>query len=197
MLHIWLASFARHSHNFYRRFYEFLAGRRSWRGSFQEVYTPQTYSNSPLSTLNFAIINSLILHDHSTSFQHYFPLSFSPTDSLQGYHEKRLLNHLLNNYNLLERPVANESDPLEVRFGLTLQQIIDVVSTKCCRVINFNFRFGFFVHYWLFSFYQFGNFTFPLQLMTINFSFNLLTHHTKIKVHTFVNKTCWRTTHHK
>lgn len=50
------------------------------------------------------------------------------SDSLQGYHEKRLLNHLLNNYNLLERPVANESDPLEVRFGLTLQQIIDVVS---------------------------------------------------------------------
>ena len=49
------------------------------------------------------------------------------TDSLQGYHEKRLLNNLLNNYNLLERPVANESDPLEVRFGLTLQQIIDVV----------------------------------------------------------------------
>lgn len=52
----------------------------------------------------------------------------SSTDSLQGYHEKKLLNHLLNNYNLLERPVANESDPLEVRFGLTLQQIIDVVS---------------------------------------------------------------------
>lgn len=69
-------------------------------------------------------------------------LSF--TDSLQGYHEKRLLNHLLNNYNLLERPVANESDPLEVRFGLTLQQIIDVVSNTlgnslisiCCY--NFN-----------------------------------------------------------
>jgi len=50
------------------------------------------------------------------------------SDSLQGYHEKRLLNTLLNNYNLLERPVANESEPLEVRFGLTLQQIIDVVS---------------------------------------------------------------------
>lgn len=53
---------------------------------------------------------------------------FTITDSLQGYHEKRLLNHLLNNYNLLERPVANESEPLEVKFGLTLQQIIDVVS---------------------------------------------------------------------
>lgn len=55
-------------------------------------------------------------------------ISYRISESLQGQHEKRLLNHLLNNYNLLERPVANESDPLEVRFGLTLQQIIDVVS---------------------------------------------------------------------
>uniref|UniRef100_A0A336LZY8 CSON009232 protein n=1 Tax=Culicoides sonorensis TaxID=179676 RepID=A0A336LZY8_CULSO len=48
------------------------------------------------------------------------------SDSLQGYHEKRLLNHLLATYNSLERPVANESESLEVKFGLTLQQIIDV-----------------------------------------------------------------------
>uniref|UniRef100_A0A182MHR2 Neurotransmitter-gated ion-channel ligand-binding domain-containing protein n=1 Tax=Anopheles culicifacies TaxID=139723 RepID=A0A182MHR2_9DIPT len=47
-------------------------------------------------------------------------------DSFQGPHEKRLLNNLLATYNTLERPVANESDPLEVKFGLTLQQIIDV-----------------------------------------------------------------------
>nr|AWX65634.1 nicotinic acetylcholine receptor alpha 6 subunit [Laodelphax striatellus] len=48
--------------------------------------------------------------------------------SMQGPHEKRLLNHLLNmdTYNTLERPVANESEALEVKFGLTLQQIIDV-----------------------------------------------------------------------
>nr|XP_032528401.1 neuronal acetylcholine receptor subunit alpha-7 isoform X4 [Danaus plexippus plexippus] len=46
--------------------------------------------------------------------------------SEQGPHEKRLLNALLNSYNTLERPVANESEPLEVKFGLTLQQIIDV-----------------------------------------------------------------------
>lgn len=50
------------------------------------------------------------------------------TESFQGPHEKRLLNHLLASYNTLERPVANESEPLEVKFGLTLQQIIDVVS---------------------------------------------------------------------
>jgi hypothetical protein len=29
---------------------------------------------------------------------------------------------------VLERPVANESDPLQLSFGLTLMQIIDVVS---------------------------------------------------------------------
>ncbi|CRK93340.1 CLUMA_CG006881, isoform A [Clunio marinus] len=57
-------------------------------------------------------------------------------DSLQGYHEKRLLNNLLNNYNLLERPVAYESDPLEVRFGLTLQQIIDVDEKNQLLITN-------------------------------------------------------------
>ncbi|XP_065337703.1 neuronal acetylcholine receptor subunit alpha-7 isoform X8 [Cloeon dipterum] len=49
-----------------------------------------------------------------------------PKESLQGPHERRLLNDLLAAYNTLERPVANESEPLEVKFGLTLQQIIDV-----------------------------------------------------------------------
>ncbi|EFN79155.1 Neuronal acetylcholine receptor subunit alpha-7 [Harpegnathos saltator] len=44
-----------------------------------------------------------------------------------GYHEKRLLNDLLDAYNVLERPVGNESDPLVLSFGLTLMQIIDVL----------------------------------------------------------------------
>lgn len=48
-----------------------------------------------------------------------------------GYHEKRLLHQLLDAYNVLERPVVNESDPLQLSFGLTLMQIIDVVSTNC------------------------------------------------------------------
>jgi hypothetical protein len=52
-------------------------------------------------------------------------------ESLQGPHEKRLLHTLLDHYNVLERPVANESDPLQLSFGLTLMQIIDVVSTIC------------------------------------------------------------------
>lgn len=57
-----------------------------------------------------------------------FFLFYFFTESFQGPHEKRLLTDLLNQYNTLERPVANESEPLSVKFGLTLQQIIDVVS---------------------------------------------------------------------
>ena len=45
-----------------------------------------------------------------------------------GLHEKQLLKDLLDNYNVLERPVGNESEPLKLSFGLTLMQIIDVVS---------------------------------------------------------------------
>lgn len=47
-----------------------------------------------------------------------------------GLHEKRLLNDLLDSYNVLERPVGNESEPLVLSFGLTLMQIIDVVSVQ-------------------------------------------------------------------
>ncbi|CAG0897306.1 unnamed protein product [Darwinula stevensoni] len=46
--------------------------------------------------------------------------------TLQGPNEKKLLNHLLRDYMTLERPVANESEPLKLSFGLTLMQIIDV-----------------------------------------------------------------------
>lgn len=57
-----------------------------------------------------------------------FPIFFSLAACSAGPHEKRLLHALLDNYNSLERPVVNESDPLQLSFGLTLMQIIDVVS---------------------------------------------------------------------
>ncbi|XP_053696117.1 neuronal acetylcholine receptor subunit alpha-7-like [Sabethes cyaneus] len=53
-----------------------------------------------------------------------------------GYHEKRLLHHLLDNYNVLERPVVNESDPLQLSFGLTLMQIIDVDEKNQLLITN-------------------------------------------------------------
>ncbi|MPC53860.1 Acetylcholine receptor subunit alpha-type acr-16 [Portunus trituberculatus] len=50
------------------------------------------------------------------------------TRCLPGHHERRLLNDLLKDYNKLERPTQNESSAIVVKLGLTLQQIINVVS---------------------------------------------------------------------
>ncbi|XP_067002120.2 neuronal acetylcholine receptor subunit alpha-7 [Anabrus simplex] len=58
------------------------------------------------------------------------------SESLQGPHEKRLLHTLLDHYNVLERPVANESDPLQLSFGLTLMQIIDVDEKNQLLITN-------------------------------------------------------------
>ncbi|XP_041374467.1 acetylcholine receptor subunit alpha-type acr-16-like [Gigantopelta aegis] len=62
----------------------------------------------------------------------------SPTESEQGIHERRLLNYLFQNgtYNTMERPVENESDALDVAFGIILQQIIDVDEKN--QIINTN-----------------------------------------------------------
>lgn len=79
----------------------------------------------------FYIANHFILLPF-LSFYLFYWIYLKRTGSHQGPHEKRLLNHLLLNYNTLERPVSNESDALTVRFGLTLQQIIDVVCFALC-----------------------------------------------------------------
>lgn len=66
----------------------------------------------------------------------FLVLLLSPDDSEQGPHERKLLFDLLSNYNTLERPVANESEPLLLSFGLTLQQIIDVDEKNQLLVTN-------------------------------------------------------------
>ncbi|KAF7264893.1 hypothetical protein GWI33_021974 [Rhynchophorus ferrugineus] len=57
-------------------------------------------------------------------------------DSWAGYYEKKLLHKLLDTYNVLERPVANESDPLQLSFGITLMQIIDVDEKNQLLITN-------------------------------------------------------------
>lgn len=42
--------------------------------------------------------------------------------------EERLLKNLFAHYNKLSRPVANTSDVVLVHFGLSIAQLIDVVS---------------------------------------------------------------------
>ena len=53
-----------------------------------------------------------------------------------GEAERRLLNTLMEQYNKLERPVYNESQAVQLKFGLTLQQIIDVVSAVLLPVMG-------------------------------------------------------------
>lgn len=59
-----------------------------------------------------------------------------PNETSGGYNEKRLLHKLLDHYNVLERPVVNESDPLQLSFGLTLMQIIDVDEKNQLLITN-------------------------------------------------------------
>jgi len=42
--------------------------------------------------------------------------------------EQRLIRHLLNDYDTASRPVLNASQTVVVKFGITLAQIVDVVS---------------------------------------------------------------------
>ncbi len=50
------------------------------------------------------------------------------TETICGKYEKKLLRHLMKDYDNMERPVEDEADPLNLTFGVTLQQIIDVVN---------------------------------------------------------------------
>jgi len=60
---------------------------------------------------------------------------WSGTAASGGPHEERLIDDILRNrnYTALARPVAEESEAVVVTFGLSLQQIIRVVSCTCSR----------------------------------------------------------------
>ncbi|EMP42536.1 Neuronal acetylcholine receptor subunit alpha-7 [Chelonia mydas] len=54
--------------------------------------------------------------------------------SQQGENQRRLYRELLRNYNRLERPVVNDSQPLIVELQLSLLQIIDVEEKLSIRI---------------------------------------------------------------
>lgn len=53
-----------------------------------------------------------------------------------GAYQRKLYRDLMVNYNRLERPVQNDSAPIVVELGLTLLQIIDVVSVWACLCLG-------------------------------------------------------------
>ena len=60
--------------------------------------------------------------------EHFVPNQYLWPGCNGGPYEKELLNDLLKNYNVQNRPVMNESSPIVITFGVTLQQIVDLVS---------------------------------------------------------------------
>ena len=80
--------------------------------------------NITISGVFSNIVSPMVDTQPSQMFSH---LSLT-TGTLGGPNERRLINDLTANYNKLERPVANESEAVVLKFGLTLQQIMDVVS---------------------------------------------------------------------
>ncbi|EPB71123.1 hypothetical protein ANCCEY_09784 [Ancylostoma ceylanicum] len=53
-----------------------------------------------------------------------------------SYHERRLYEDLMRDYNNLERPVANHSKPVTVYLKVSLQQIIDVDEKNQIVYVN-------------------------------------------------------------
>ncbi|EDL07272.1 cholinergic receptor, nicotinic, alpha polypeptide 7, isoform CRA_b [Mus musculus] len=67
--------------------------------------------------------------------------------SLQGEFQRRLYKELVKNYNPLERPVANDSQPLTVYFSLSLLQIMDVDEKNQVLTTNIWLQMSWTDHY--------------------------------------------------
>ena len=79
---------------------------------------------------------SLLMRAYYLSSQHLTHSSFISDARYDSYAERRqtdqqesrLLSHLMENYDKEVRPVVNASKAVEVRVGITLTQIFDMVS---------------------------------------------------------------------
>lgn len=63
-------------------------------------------------------------------YEFFAILTLSGCTPARGHAEERLLQVLFRRYNKLSRPVENISDVVLVHFGLSIAQLIDVVSQK-------------------------------------------------------------------
>ncbi len=65
-----------------------------------------------------------------------FVWSVFATITSGSHHERRLYEDLVRDYNILERPVANHSQPVTVRLKVSLQQLIDVDEKNQIVFVN-------------------------------------------------------------
>ncbi|KAM4600366.1 neuronal acetylcholine receptor subunit alpha-7-like, partial [Polymixia lowei] len=71
----------------------------------------------------------------------------SSSVSEQGPHQRYLLRELLRDYNPMERPVANDSQSLTVRFSFTLMQVVDVDEKNQILTTNAWLQMQWYDHY--------------------------------------------------
>uniref|UniRef100_A0A3B5B898 Neuronal acetylcholine receptor subunit alpha-7-like n=1 Tax=Stegastes partitus TaxID=144197 RepID=A0A3B5B898_9TELE len=64
-----------------------------------------------------------------------------------GPHQRFLLRELLRDYNPMERPVANDSQPLTVQFSFTLMQVMDVDEKNQILTTNAWLQMQWYDHY--------------------------------------------------
>ncbi|XP_058875642.1 cholinergic receptor, nicotinic, alpha 11 [Acipenser ruthenus] len=67
--------------------------------------------------------------------------------SVQGPHQRSLLKELLKDYQRMERPVSNDSQPLPVYFSLSLLQIMDVDEKNQVLTTNIWLQMNWYDHY--------------------------------------------------
>jgi hypothetical protein len=73
---------------------------------------------------------------HYTYFFSFLPVKSGTCDE----NEYKLINDLLLEYNKYARPTLNHTQTTDVWFGLSLSQLIDVVSKKNSFIFRFGFR---------------------------------------------------------
>lgn len=77
--------------------------------------------------LNYTNSHTMSLQLASCFISSSLPLVFSQVGP-RAHAEERLLQDLFAHYNKLSRPVENTTDTVLVHFGLSIAQLIDVVS---------------------------------------------------------------------
>uniref|UniRef100_A0A914MEH0 Uncharacterized protein n=2 Tax=Meloidogyne TaxID=189290 RepID=A0A914MEH0_MELIC len=101
------------------------------------LFLEKNFQNFPFCTITsfslYCLISLLLYRTVSKSFPYFFILFSKLLFSLYfctavwaGEHERLLYDRLTHGYNVLARPVKNESAPIIVHLGMDLQAIIDI-----------------------------------------------------------------------
>ncbi len=94
--------------------------------------------NADLSTASHNSMASPNPYTHSQQHPKYWDPNWVDYSGEQTNDERRLFNYLMRNYDTNIRPIMNSSQAINIRLGVTLAQIFDLVCRQTDRhVANF------------------------------------------------------------